>query len=395
MPNRPTQVLLNVGHALDHLFLLVFAAAVASIALDFGVARWEDLMPYGAGAFALFALGSLPAGRLGDLWGRRPMMLLFFFGAGAAALLVACVRTPWQMAAALALLGAFCAIYHPIGIPMLVRHSARPGLTIGINGLAGNLGVALSALATGFLVKYLGWRAAFVAPGLVSLACGVAFARVAREDAAPARQRGSRAALADVPFARVFAVMTVASVTGNLLFNVMTNGNAELLRERFTGVLEDPALLGALLAGAYAVASLTQIAVGNLIDRMSLKGLYALIVAVQAPLFALAAAAQGWALYALMLAFMVTIFGAIPFTDAMIVRYVSDSHRSRVSGMRLTVALGASSLAVWLLGPAVKAAGFQVLLLGMAAISLCTLAAVLVLPSPREGAPQAARHAAD
>jgi len=78
--SRTTSVLLNIAHALDHLFLLIFATAVAAIAIDFGLARWEDLMPYGTGAFLLFGLGSLPAGRLGDLWGRRRMMLLFFFG---------------------------------------------------------------------------------------------------------------------------------------------------------------------------------------------------------------------------------------------------------------------------------------------------------------------------
>ena len=33
-------------------------------------------------------------------------------------------------------------IYHPVGIPMLVRSSTRPGFTIGVNGLAGNLGIA-------------------------------------------------------------------------------------------------------------------------------------------------------------------------------------------------------------------------------------------------------------
>jgi MFS family permease len=271
MTSRTARLLLNVAHALDHLFLLIFAAAVAAIAVDFGMDRWEDLMPFGAGAFALFALGALPAGRLGDLWGRRPMMLLFFFGAGIAALLVACVRTPWQIGVALTLLGAFCAIYHPIGIPMLVRHAARPGLTIGINGLAGNLGVAMSALATGLLVKYAGWRAAFIVPGLVSIACGVLFARVATEEAPPARQRAAGGPTPDVPFARIFAVMTIASVSGNLLFNVLTNGNAELLRERFVGIVEDPALLGALLAGVYAIGSLAQIVVGNLIDRVPLK----------------------------------------------------------------------------------------------------------------------------
>jgi MFS family permease len=90
---RVTSVLLNVAHAFDHMFLLIFATSVATIAADFGFARWEDLMPYGVGAFAMFGLCSLPAGRLGDLWGRRRMMLVFFFGMGVAALLVAFTRS--------------------------------------------------------------------------------------------------------------------------------------------------------------------------------------------------------------------------------------------------------------------------------------------------------------
>ena len=82
---RSVALLLNVAHALDHLFLLVFATAVTTIALEFGFARWEDLMPYSVGAFVMFGLGSMPSGRLGDLWGRRQMMLVFFFGLGASA----------------------------------------------------------------------------------------------------------------------------------------------------------------------------------------------------------------------------------------------------------------------------------------------------------------------
>ena len=120
MLNRGTSLLLNLGHALDHMFLLIFATAVTSIAVEFGFSRWEDLMPYSAGAFLLFGIGSVPAGRLGDLWGRRSMMVIFFFGLGVAGLLCALVQNAWQMALALAVLGAFSAIYHPVGIPKLL-----------------------------------------------------------------------------------------------------------------------------------------------------------------------------------------------------------------------------------------------------------------------------------
>ena len=48
---RPVSLLLNLAHAIDHMFLLIFATAVGAIAADFGFSRWEDLMPYGVGAF--------------------------------------------------------------------------------------------------------------------------------------------------------------------------------------------------------------------------------------------------------------------------------------------------------------------------------------------------------
>jgi MFS family permease len=375
-------LLLNVAHALDHLFLLVFATAVTTIALEFGFSRWEDLMPYSVGAFVMFGLGSMPSGRLGDLWGRRQMMLVFFFGLGAAALLAALTTGAWQMAAALTLLGVFASIYHPVGIPMLVQHARNPGATIGVNGLAGNLGIAAAAIVTGFLVEWFGWRAAFVVPGLVSIGCGALFARVTPKELEPpaARSRKTAMALPASMLARVFTVMTAAAVTASLLFNLTTNGNGQLLAERMRGIVDDPSTLGVLLAGVYALSSLAQVVVGRLIDRIPLKRLYVTIALSQAPLLALAAYAQGWWLYVALTGVMILIFGAIPFTDAMIVRYVDDRMRSRVAGMRLTVSIGISSLAVWLLGPLVKAGGFSTLMLVMAGIALCTTAIVSWLP---------------
>ena len=383
------KLLLNIGHGIDHMFLLIFATAVASVAAEFGYASWEDLMPYAVGAFALFGLGALPAGRLGDLWGRRVMMLIFYFGMGAAALLVALTQNAWQLAAALTILGVFASIYHPVGIPMLVQNVPNPGAVIGVNGLAGNLGIAVAALATGFLVKWIGWRAAFVVPGLFAIGCGIVFAMVCpKEEHAPSKGRGGKAKVVLTPamLVRTFAVMTAAAATSTILFNFTTNGNSQLLSESFRGVLEDPAVLGALLALIYAIASLAQIVVGRLIDVMPFKPLQIWMSIVQVPLLVLAAYAEAWSMFAALLAVMIFVFGSIPFTDAMIVRYVDDRLRSRIAGMRLTMAFGVSSAAVWLLGPLVKSVGFSTALLIMAAIAAIKAAIVLLLPDEREAA---------
>jgi MFS family permease len=376
----PTALLLNVGHAVDHLFLLIFATAVSAIAAEWGM-LWQDLMPYTVGAFVLFGLGSLPAGRLGDLWGRRAMMVIFFLGMGVSGLIIAAAPGVWSLAAALTLMGAFSSIYHPVGIPMLVQNVRNPGFTIGLNGLFGNLGIAFAAILTGFLVKHAGWRAAFVVPSLVALACAGLFALVVpREEQPPARRPPKMVQLPRSVLARVLSVMTLAAISGSLIFNFTTNGNGQLLAERLRGIVDDPAVLGALLAAVYTVASFAQLVVGKLIDRVPLKWVYLPVVLGQVPLFLIASQVTGWPHYVAMLLFMAFVFGAIPFIDAMIVQYVDDRMRSRVAGVRLAVGFGVSSLAVYLLGPTVKAAGFTTLLLILAGLAAFTTLCVSLLP---------------
>ena len=378
---RATSLLLNLAHAIDHLMLLVFATAVSAIAHDFGVGRWEDLMPYTTGAFLMFGIGSFPSGRLGDLWSRRAMMLVFFFGMGGSALLIALTRNVWQLALALGLMGTFASIYHPVGIPMLLRHARKPGITIGINGMAGNLGIAAAAISTGFLIQYANWRTAFVVPGLISIACGLLFMKIAPvEPGAPGKQAVRQIELQTATRNRVFLVMTMLAITTSILFNFTTNGNGELLKARLPILVQQPALLGMLLAVVYALSSVSQLAVGRLIDRFPIRNVMLGIIACQGPVFLLAAFSQGWTLYAAMILFMVLVFGSIPFTDAIIARFVDDSIRSRVSGMRLAVSFSVSSAAVWALGPAVKAAGFGSALLVLGAVAICSLLITWQLP---------------
>jgi len=392
---RITSLLLNLAHAIDHLMLLVFATAVSAIAHDFGVGRWEDLMPYTTGAFLMFGIGSLPSGRLGDLWGRRAMMLIFFFGMGACAMLIALTRSPWQLALALGLMGAFASIYHPVGIPMLLQHTRKPGITIGVNGMVGNLGIAAAAISTGFLIQYANWRMAFVVPGLVSVACGLLFMKIApAEQGAPGKRTVRQIELAPAIRNRVFLVMTMLAITTSILFNFTTNGNGELLMERLPILVRQPALLGMLLAVVYALSSVSQLIVGRLIDRFPIRNVMLGIIAFQGPIFLFAAFSRGWTLYVAMVVFMVLVFGSIPFTDAIIARFVDDSIRSRVSGVRLAVSFGVSSMAVWALGPAVKAAGFGYALMALGAVAVCSFLITWQLPDERSIRSASAAHSA-
>ncbi len=379
-----TSLLLNLGHALDHWVLVIFLYTVSVIAGVWG-ADWHELTPYAFGASFMFGAGSIVAGKLGDQWGRRVMMVIFFAGMGLSCLLIALCQNRWQIGLAMTLMGAFASIYHPVGIPMLVQHAEKPGLVIGVNGLVGNLGIAIGSSLSVLLATRYGWQMAYIVPGIVSLAAAVLFAAfVPQEREAPARRKSR---ILDMPpnvMSRVFFIMTCAAVSGSIVFNFTTNSNGEMLKARLAELAANPWLLSIVLVGVFTVASIAQIAVGFLIDRFPLKTIYLPILLAQIPLFVLAAYTDGWMLVVVTTLFMVFVFGAIPFTDAMIVRFVDDRMRSRVTGMRLAIGFGVSSLVVAAIGPSVKAAGFPTLLLSLAAVAACTMLAISFLPNERQ-----------
>ena len=312
------------------------------------------------------------------------MMLVFFFGIGATCLLVATTQNAWQLAAALTLLGAFASIYHPVGIPMLVQGmTLAQGAVIGSHGLARNLGIAAAAVLTGLTVKYFGWRMAFVVPGGDRHCLRHRLRTCASPRGKTRHRRDAPRCMVDLP-PSVIARNAAGGHAGGDLRQPYLQFHHQWQRRapaqaNVARATRDPATLGALLAGVYAVASFAQLIVGRAIDRYPLKRLFLTIVLVQIPLFALAMHAQGWAFYALAIAFMAFVFGAIPFTDALIVRYVDDRMRSRVAGVRLAIAFGVSSLAVWLLGPLVE--GQRIALFWpLAAIAAVSAVAVTLLP---------------
>jgi predicted MFS family arabinose efflux permease len=175
--------------------------------------------------------------------------------------------------------------------------------------------------------------------------------------------------------------MVATSTTTSLLFNITTNGNTQLLAERLDGLVSDPSRLGVLLALIYAVASLAQLVVGRLLDWLPVKPLFFSVLFLQIVSFAIASQSTGWAWYAAAIGYMVMVFAAIPFSDTMVVRYIDDTMRSRVSGTRIAISFGISSMAVYMLGPFVKASGFTLLMVAASCVAALGACIVLFWPS--------------
>src|SRR5215470_10816924 len=175
MRERLHFLLLNVGHFMDHLFTLIFATVAAvTLSREWGLG-YADLLKYATPGFFAFGVFALPAGWLADKWSRDGMMSVFFVGIGVASIATSFARSPFEIGLGLSVIGVFAAIYHPVGLAIVVEKWKNTGMRIAVNGVWGNLGVASAALIAGYFIDHGGWRVAFVVPGIVSILIGIAY----------------------------------------------------------------------------------------------------------------------------------------------------------------------------------------------------------------------------
>ena len=377
---------LNLGHAFDHLLMLIFPTVVLAMSEELG-RGYAELLPLSLGGFVAFGACSIPAGWLADRWSRFGMMAVFFFGIGAASILTGLAAGTAQIALGLTLIGVFAAIYHPVGIAMLVAHREDVGRVLGVNGVFGNAGVAFSALIAGALAETVGWRAAFIVPGAVAIAVGAAFVRLPREAQGKAQAGRPAARLSRADLARVFAILTVATACGGVIFNATTISMPKVFDERLAALTHSTLGIGILVCGVYLIAAMAQLCVGWWLDRHSLKSVFVPVVALQVPLFALAGTTESYFMLATAVAMMFFVFGQIPINDAMIARYTAEEWRARAYAVRYVVSFGASALAVPLVAWTYRSSGdFRLLYYALGVLAFVTFTAALLFPAEEEKA---------
>jgi MFS family permease len=384
--SRPL-LFLNLAHAYDHFFLLIFPTAVLALAPAWDMSYGEALA-FGTAAFVTFGLGTLPAGWLGDRWSRTGLISVFFVGLGGAAILTSLAQGPATLTLGLGLLGLFASIYHPVGTALVVQNAPQPGRALGVNGVFGNLGVAAAGLVTGAVAQWLGWRAAFILPGILAVLTGLVFARYVGPDmaeAAGARQdTRPKVELAATAQLRIFVVIGIASLFGGIVFHGTTVALPKIFEVRLADVVDNLAAIGVLVSLVFALAAVAQIVVGHLLDRVGARPLLPAVALLQALCLFGAVGLSGWGMLLIAVPMMLFVFGEIPIAAWLVGRYVAASWQSRVFALQYVLSLGVSAAVVPLIAVLYESTGgFEALFLTMAGAAIVVAAAALLLPRVR------------
>ncbi|GAC68975.1 MFS transporter [Gordonia soli] len=178
------------GALLTTVFVLQFLVALDMSLLNIALpAIRSDLGFSAAGlqwvvtAYLLtFAGFMLLGGRLGDLWGRRPVILAGLTVFGIASIVGGCATTPWVLVTARAAQGIAGAMLAPVSLALVsgIEEPAAKKKAMGIWGGAGAAGGAVGVVLSGILTDWFSWRAVlFVNLPIVAIAVVACLAGVA------------------------------------------------------------------------------------------------------------------------------------------------------------------------------------------------------------------------
>ena len=381
---------LNAGHFLDHLLMLVFATVAAlTLSREWGLS-YSALIPYATPGFIAFGIFALPAGWLADRWSREGMMAVFFVGIGLASIVTSFARTPIEIGIGLFVVGIFAAIYHPVGLALLVERASKAGtgMAIGINGVWGNLGVASAALITGYFIDNGGWRLAFILPGAASILIGIVYINLFRADMLPGAGGRSRKAGPSEPIPpdlrslliRLSAIIFFTTAVSGIVFQSTTFALPKVFDERLTGIAGSATLIGWLAFLVFAIASVAQIVVGRLLDRYGPRIVFMGAATIQVVFFAAMPGLADWAALVVALAFMLGAFGQIPINDYMIGKLARSDMRASIYGIRYIVSFAVLAAALPLIAWIHQGWGFDRLFQVLAGAAAAILVAVWLLP---------------
>jgi len=376
---RRSIAFLNWAHALDHFVLLIYPTVV--IGLEVVYRRpYNELIALSSAAFVAFGVFSLPAGWLADHWSRRNMMAAFYLGCAGSLALTAFAPNLPMLAVGMFFLGVFAAIYHPVGMAMLIEASNARGRTLAFNGVCGNLGVSLAAGISAALATWFGWRAAFLAPAALCVVTGFIYLWVTPDDRHHASRRQSKPAVPLTPRLAVllFGLFLVIAISAGLVFNVLTIALPKIVDEGVAASVP-LVLVGSIATAVLVCGALAQLTVGRLVERVPPHVIFAAVTA-------LGFAGNLWATYASGLSLMIAlslaiaaIYGQVTVNDIILARYTADAWRGRVYAVRYFTLFISAGAAIALISLLHNGGGFGLVLGVNSIIALVMFLATLGL----------------
>jgi MFS family permease len=314
--------------------------------------------------YLLYGLGALPSGLLADRFGNRRILIIFFIGTGIGAIMTALSRNQISITVSLAVIGFFASMYHPSGIGLLSIGIKNRGAALGINGIAGNIGMISAPFAGGLLNWLLGWEATYAFIGILSILWGILTVLtgidetpVHTEIKAGETTQGNNHKLKY--FLILCVIMTISGVVyraNSIVMPAYLEFRAGFLWNFLKGInigsLEGTKTVAATLLASfiYAIGIIGQFAGGKLADKYDLRWMYFAFHGLSLPFVIMMGIFSQQLLVISAAIYIFFALGMQPVENSLVAKFTPAKWRSTAYGTKFILVFGVGSIAVYMTG---------------------------------------------
>jgi MFS family permease len=316
-------------------------------------------------AFTLsYGFGQLPGGWLADRIETRKLMLIGISGVAFAGILVGLSRSYGEMIVFLVLMGILAGGYHP-SAPPLISASVAPanlGRSLGLHNIGGGASYFVAPLVAMAVANAWGWRNAYVAMGIPTIAFGMAFyillgRRNARQNANPVQEPLKEDEPSPPRFDRrrlvIFLLLT--TVSSGIIHSVFSF--IPLLMVDHFGVSKEMA--AASLTVPFSTVFWASPMGGHLSDRFGSLRMILMVSFIAGPaVFLLTVLPFGWATGALLLLFGMIIYTRMSASESFIIHHTPVGLRSTTLGIYYFTAMESGGVLTPAVGYLIDHLGF-------------------------------------
>ena len=332
-----------------HMFAAFYFVIVLTIEKEWSISYDQLIRLWTFGAL-LIGLGAIPFGWLSDKWSRSGTMTIMFIGMGLASILCGFSTSVSFLFISLSLLGLFCSIYHPVGIPWVINSANKQGRALGINGIFGGVGIGSGALVAGTLTDLLNWQLAFILPGFISIFIGFFliylifidkisyknfFIKKDKQD----HSRNEMILIASIMLLSMFAI--------GLSFHNTQTALPKVFEIRINNI--NSIQIGLMIGIIYFISGATTFVGGLLADRFNLKTIYLIGIFMQFPCYFGIAYISGYSL--VILCILAAIFNAsiLPTENLLLSKFTPQKYHGIVYGTKFILTFGSGPISVFLI----------------------------------------------
>ena len=331
----------SAAHSLIHILEWTYAALLIKISLEFDLGFFL-LGALGNVAAFTFGFGALPSGFLTDRLGSRRVLYVCMLGSGLSAVLVGISQTSLMLGIALGLMGLTMGLYHPAGIALIAQRVRQRGMALGLHGVSGNLGIAITPLLAGGLAFAFDWRAAYFFLAALAVALGLLLRYVSlggetqRAEAEPMpAQPSQRSGSPLVPLILIYSVF----VLNGFVYSASRTFLPTHISSEGSEAIGDVLATLALLMGAVG-----QYIGGSLSQRFPLERLAPLMAIMIVPCLIVMGVTSGALLVVAAGGFVMFSFGSQPIYTGLIADYTPGRLLGRSYGISFFAAFGLASV---------------------------------------------------